>query len=353
MLALAALALLAPGDASAQIPAQSWDTDYCADRSPDQNPARVVPNNGISQLNISFLPGSAAGSVQAEMYGTNATECLQTRPAVCPDANCQLRVQTVCEFHCAHNHTAPFGWTVQLWPTGANAANFLGWPGTGCLPVKEVPQSYCVVKMPPTGEQSAQAKFGAAPDSSPPSAPSASVSGVGSYAMTVSWTASTEDNWLGGYDIYNGAIRLLRVTPGTTSVRLEALSCQTQYNIQVAAFDARQETRSNPVPATTGACIGNSDTRAPNTVWHVKPPKVTRSRTASFHWGANEPARFRCKLDRQRWTKCRATGDPYVRSMGKTYRRLKPGYHTLRVRGIDRAGNVEATPAVYRWRIRR
>jgi hypothetical protein len=354
VLAVTALALLlAPAEASAQIPPQSWGSDYCADRSPDQNPARIVPNNGISWLNISFSASVPGSSVGAEMYGTNAVECLRTRPAVCPDVSCRLEVQTVCEFHCAHNHTAPFGWTVQLWPSG-NAANFLGWPGTNCMAFKEVPQSYCVVQMPPTGEQFASAKFGSAPDvSSPSPAPSASISAVGSYAMTVSWTPSNDDNWLGGYFINNGGTRLLRVGPGATTARLEALSCQTTYNIQVVAFDARNTTPSNTVTATTGACVGSSDTRAPNTVWHVKPPKVTRSRTASFHWGTSpaERARFRCKLDRRVWTKCRLT-DPYVLSMGKTYRRLKPGYHTFRVRAIDRAGNREPVPAIYRWRIR-
>jgi hypothetical protein len=238
---------------------------------------------------------------------------------------------------------------VRLFPTSGNV---VGWTAS-CVPVKEAPQSDCIVQMPAPGTATAAtARFGPAPDALAPAPFSASVSGVGSYAMTVAWTSSSDENWLGGYDIMNGGTKLLRVGPGTTSARLEALTCQTTYNIRVEAFDTRNRTASNTVPATTGACVGSSDTRAPNTVWHVKPPKVTRSRTASFHWGANEPARFRCKLDRQRWTKCRTT-DPYVRSMGKTLRRLKPGYHTFRVRGIDRAGNVEGTPAVYRWRIRR
>jgi hypothetical protein len=86
----------------------------------------------------------------------------------------------------------------------------------------------------------------------------------------------------------------------------------------------------------------------------VKPPNATRSRTASFHWGTSPPerARYRCKLDRRVWAKCRRS-DPYRLSMGKTYYGLKPGYHTFRVRAIDRARNRERYPAVYRWRIRR
>jgi Fibronectin type III domain len=349
VVALAALALFAPGEAAAQIQPQSWGSDYCADRSP--NGQFTVPNNGISQLNISFFPGSAPGSVQAEMYNTLANECLLTRPAVCPESSCALQVQTVCEFHCGHNHTAPYGWTVQLWPT-TNAGNFVGWPGTSCLPIKDAPQSYCIVKMPTTGALSAQPRFAAAPDATPPTAPSASVSGVGSYAMTVSWSPANDDYWLGGYDIFNGGTRLTRVSAGSTNTRLESLSCATTYSIRVVAFDSRNSTSSNTVSARTGACVGSSDTRRPNTVFHVKPPRVTRSRTASFHFGANERARFRCKLDRRAWAKCRRS-DPYRLAMGKTYRRLRPGYHTFRVRAIDRAGNRERSPAVYRWRIRR
>ncbi|MEA2312039.1 MAG: hypothetical protein QOE28_2007, partial [Solirubrobacteraceae bacterium] len=37
----------------------------------------------------------------------------------------------------------------------------------------------------------------------------------------------------------------------------------------------------------------------------------------------------------------------------KTYRKLKPGEHVFRVKARDRAGNVDATPTLRRFKIRR
>ena len=347
VLALTALALLAPADASAQIAPQPWGgNDYCSGRSAPSG-VFTAANDGWSFLNIAF---TGSGSLAASMWGTQADGCFRPSQPTC-SSNCQIEAQALCEFHCQHDHTPPYPWIVRLAPTSGFVVS---WAGTTCVPAKDAPQSDCIVQMAaPGGTTTATARFAPAPDAVPPApAPSVSVSGVGSYTMNVSWSPSNDDNWLGGYDIYNGATRLLRVGPFTTSTRLEALSCQTTYNIRVEAFDTANRTPSNTVAARTGACIGSSDTRAPNTVFHVKPPKVTRSRTASFHFGATERSRFRCKLDRRVWAKCKLS-DPYVLSMGKTYRRLKPGYHTFRVRAVDRAGNVDRTPAVYRWRIRR
>jgi hypothetical protein len=59
---------------------------------------------------------------------------------------------------------------------------------------------------------------------------------------------------------------------------------------------------------------------------------------------ATEPgATFHCKLDRGRWRTCRSP---------KTYRKLRPGGHTFRVRAIDAAGNVDPTAAKRRWHVR-
>ncbi len=72
-------------------------------------------------------------------------------------------------------------------------------------------------------------------------------------------------------------------------------------------------------------------------------PSRTRSRRATFRFRSNELGSiFFCKLDGRGWLPCRSP---------KTYRRLKVGLHTFRVRAIDKAGNVERTPATKRWRI--
>ena len=71
----------------------------------------------------------------------------------------------------------------------------------------------------------------------------------------------------------------------------------------------------------------------------LKTPKKQRHRpgTARFEFGSNEPGSvFLCKLDGRSWVLCKSP---------RTYRNLKPGRHVFRVRSIDRAGNVDSSPA--------
>jgi hypothetical protein len=85
------------------------------------------------------------------------------------------------------------------------------------------------------------------------------------------------------------------------------------------------------------------DTTPPNTFIHGGPRARTRARRASFHLASTEPgSRFQCKLDARPWRACRAN---------LTLRRLSLGLHTLRVRAIDAAGNVDRTPARRSWRV--
>jgi hypothetical protein len=89
----------------------------------------------------------------------------------------------------------------------------------------------------------------------------------------------------------------------------------------------------------------NLDTTAPQTRITNNPPRRTKARKARFAFRANEKkSTFKCKRDRGRFKPC---------SSPKVYRGLKPGRHTFKVRAKDRAGNVDPTPAVWRWRVRR
>jgi subtilisin family serine protease len=80
---------------------------------------------------------------------------------------------------------------------------------------------------------------------------------------------------------------------------------------------------------------------------HRPPPLVrTRRRRARvvFRFGSDQAgATFLCKLDAGPFLRCRS---PLVRS-------LRPGQHTLRVKAKSAAGLLDATPAVYRFRIER
>jgi subtilisin-like proprotein convertase family protein len=86
----------------------------------------------------------------------------------------------------------------------------------------------------------------------------------------------------------------------------------------------------------------SADTSAPQTEIVKGPRRKTSRRAARVRFRANEAARFECKLDRQRFKPCRSPGK---------LERLRPGRHRFAVRAIDRAGNVDPTPAVRRWRV--
>lgn len=78
------------------------------------------------------------------------------------------------------------------------------------------------------------------------------------------------------------------------------------------------------------------------------PPKVIRTRRerarATFRFGASEAAvTFSCKADREPFHACPA----------RFSRRFEIGAHVLRVKARDAAGNVDLTPAVYRFTVKR
>jgi hypothetical protein len=86
--------------------------------------------------------------------------------------------------------------------------------------------------------------------------------------------------------------------------------------------------------------------RPPNTriTAGPSPTRATRSRRATFRFRSTEArSRFLCRLDSRQWFPCRSP---------KTYRNLRLGRHTFRVKAIDRTGKLDPTAAIRRWRIR-
>jgi hypothetical protein len=88
------------------------------------------------------------------------------------------------------------------------------------------------------------------------------------------------------------------------------------------------------------------DTTPPETAIDGGPanPSTSSSATLSFHGtdGANGVASLECRLDAEAFAACTS---PHG------YSNLADGSHTLAVRAIDGAGNVDPTPAVYTWTI--
>jgi Fibronectin type III domain len=335
-LLVAAVFLFAPPDASAQIEPLPGATDYCSATSRDGS---FVAPKQYSWIRV-FLSGS--GRVSGSMYRTQAP-CLSPENPTCPPTCQPWRVETVCEFHCDHNHIAPYPWWVQLVASPDPGLSFVRWDAP-CEPIIQVPRQSCVVKM--DVDHNVTAHFSATPDTSPPAAFSASASSSTSYTVTLNWTPSIDDQWLGGYEVvHSGSVRMARLRPTTTTYRAENLNCERTYTFRIEAYDTVNTTASNEVQARTGACVRARP--VPNTVIHVKPPRSTRRKTAFFHFGSSGPLRatkFQCKLDRRAWRACSA-------SRGVTYRRLKRGYHTFLVRAGN-ANGFDRTPARWRWRVR-
>jgi subtilisin family serine protease len=86
-----------------------------------------------------------------------------------------------------------------------------------------------------------------------------------------------------------------------------------------------------------------TDHTRPRTTITDKPSNRTRRHRATFRFRSNEPGSFfQCKHMSGAWKSC---------SSPKTYRGLDEGLHRFRVRAIDKAGNVDRTPAQDSWRI--
>ena len=86
------------------------------------------------------------------------------------------------------------------------------------------------------------------------------------------------------------------------------------------------------------------DTVAPDTDV-AGPPEFTSSRSASFTYsgdvlGGTAIARYECRLDGASWDDC-----------AREYTGLADRKHTLEVRAVDAAGNVDGTPAVHEWTV--
>jgi hypothetical protein len=125
---------------------------------------------------------------------------------------------------------------------------------------------------------------------------------------------------------------------------------------QIIAFATPTPTASPPpVPTptvTAGPAAVPTPTVTPSPAADTTPPMTSlrrarinqAKRKATFRFSAERDARFLCKLDRKKYKPCTSP---------KTYKKLKPGKHVFRVKARDRAGNVDATPIVKRFRIRR
>jgi Subtilase family len=129
--------------------------------------------------------------------------------------------------------------------------------------------------------------------------------------------------------------------------------CASPFTVPAPLADGRHGIAVSGVDAAGRVGSGGSvsfaiDTKAPSTRIVKHPPKliVTERRAVrgAFRFRSNEAGvTFACKVDRRPPRLCG----------GRMSRRFGIGRHTVKVRARDMAGNVDRTPAVFRFRVRR
>jgi hypothetical protein len=82
------------------------------------------------------------------------------------------------------------------------------------------------------------------------------------------------------------------------------------------------------------------DTTKPKIKVSKKPKSKTTSKKLKVVFKANEPATFRCKLDKGKFKKCKS---PYKKT-------VKRGKHRLQIKATDAAGNVSSTKTI-KWTV--
>ena len=265
-------------------------------------------------------------------------------------------VKRWCGFHCEHWHTTvfpgtpgggtPYPATAILTAVPNVGSYFLGWAAGNCAtPTKPAdPRLGCAVFM--DADKSVQANLSTTQDATPPTAPVIAKGTVKQFSIQITWpTPGTDETWLGGYEVYRNGVLYGRRGTSAPGITATGLLCNTSYSWKVRSFDgANESVDSNVLVIKTGACAKVP----PNTVLHVKPPLRTSSHVAYFHWGAKrngvELSHFKsqCRKGKGQWRRC---------FPGKTYRNLRSGYHTVRIRVGDAQG-WDRTPIKYTWYVR-
>jgi hypothetical protein len=165
-------------------------------------------------------------------------------------------------------------------------------------------------------------------------------------------------NW----DLYTGSSLegLSEVLAGTGSSTEYTATADTTYRIAVygtpdaeteepsmASFGFNISASLPPLPPAPSPGSGGggptpqSDVVAPQTTL-VKSRLQATTRSATFWFSSSEVGgSFLCRLDGKPFKPCTSP---------KSYRHLKPGRHTFRVKALDAAGNVDASPVVAHFR---
>lgn len=131
----------------------------------------------------------------------------------------------------------------------------------------------------------------------------------------------------------------------STAAFTACVSAKTYTNVGEGrhTFYVRASDAGGKVDATPASRVWTVDITAPETTITAGPSGTVTSTTASFTFGSSEQySVYECSLDGAAYSYCGSS---------KTYTNLAAGSHTLGVRAKDRAGNIDATPAVRTWTV--
>ena len=140
-----------------------------------------------------------------------------------------------------------------------------------------------------------------------------------------------------------GGVALGTVAPGTTrTVRVTLKASGAAAKLLAPRLDYGFTDCSGEHDLSTPATVRTLrlDVAAPQTTLTGKPKKRSTARKATFRFTASESATFECSVDDKAFKPC-ASGVKVRVSVGK---------HRFRVRALDAVGNIDASPAAYRFR---
>jgi len=172
----------------------------------------------------------------------------------------------------------------------------------------------------------------------------ASGTGAPGAVVRVFWKASSEDGEIAGFlgqatvdGSGNWKATYAPQPEGTRIIATQTLNGGTSDFSSVATTPPDPPAPPSGCPAVPSACPPPPpppDTTKPKVTIKKAPKAKSTNTTAKFVFSSNESgSKFKCKLDNKAFANCKSP---------KTYKKLKPGKHTFKVKATDAAGNVSA-----------